>query len=140
MSSQFSIKSSRSDKELVFTNHEDDYVTVNLHGSEMSATQRVWCYADWCYQNLVNFLSHLSKQHHGWDSTLTWSSIESDFVLGFRCDSCGHVFVEIEMEQRFGAEEWQFKAEIQTELGQLPSIATNAARFFQCEPGEWNAL
>lgn len=60
-----------------------------------------------------------------------WASIESDLSLDFRSDPWGHVLVGVKMRRCRGAEDWQVETEIETELGQLPRIADNAARFFQ---------
>jgi hypothetical protein len=114
----------------MFVSCEGDYFTVELRSSEVSATRRVWGYTD-C-QFLVNLLDHLSHQSHGWDPPVEWSSIESDFGLRFRSDPHGHVFVEVEMRRCDGEEDWQLKAEIRTELGQLSKVAASASSFFQC--------
>ncbi len=128
MGDPFVIKSVRSDMALAFTFWEGDYFTVELQGKEVSAIRRVWGYTD-C-QSLVGLLYHLAQQERGWTDSAEWASIESDFALRFRSDALGHVFVHVEMAHNRGAEDWSVKAEIETELGQLPTLAKNAADFF----------
>jgi hypothetical protein len=130
MTSSFSIKSSRSDAELVFNGIESDYFTVEIRGREVSAVRRVWGYTD-C-QLLVDLFHHLAQQEKGWEAPLEWSSIESELKVRFRSDSHGHVFIDIEIRREHGEEDWRIEAEIQTELGQLPKIAADAVQFFQC--------
>jgi hypothetical protein len=125
----FAIKSARSDAELAFVAFEGGHFTVEFRSSEVSAVLRVWGYTD-C-QFLVDLLQHLAQQKRGWKDPMEWQSIESDLALQFRSDSHGHVFVAVEMRHSHGEEDWLVKAGIQTELGQLPHIAANAAAFFQ---------
>jgi len=131
MAFAFTIKSARSDAELAFVTFEGDYYTVELRGSEVSAVRRIWGYTD-C-QILVDLLRHLAQQERGWKDPIEWGSIESDLMLRFRSDSHGHVFVDIEIRHCRGEEDWLVKAIVQTELGQLPMIASKAAAFFQCK-------
>lgn len=129
MEESFSIKSVRSDAELVFEDYSGDYFNVRLLGTEVSAAIRVWGYTD-C-EMLVDLLAHLAKQQRDWSFPADWASIESDLVLEFRCDPWGHVLVGVRMRKCRGVEDWKLETEIETELGQLPRIADNAARFFQ---------
>ena len=130
----FSIKSVRSDSELVFDDYDGDHFTVQLVGSELSASLRVWGYTD-C-QPLVEMLAYLASLRADWSSPAEWSSIESEFAMKIRCDSWGHVLVAVHMQRvRGGPEDWKLDAEIETELGQLPKIASNAAQFFNVNAG-----
>jgi hypothetical protein len=131
MDHSFSIKSARSDSELVFAGFDGDYFNVELRGTEVSASLRVWGYTD-C-QLLVELLNHLARQLRGWTSAAEWRSIESDLAIEFRCDSLGHVLVGIELTHCRGVEDWQVRTQIETELGQLPKLAADASAFFQCE-------
>jgi hypothetical protein len=125
----FAIKSARSDATLAFVAIEGDYFTVELRSSEVSAFRRIWGYTD-C-QLLVDCLNHLARRERGWEGAVEWSSIESELSLRFRCNKHGHVFFDIEMRCEYSEEDWLMKATIQTELGQLPKIAADAAAFFQ---------
>ena len=130
----FSIKSVRSDCELIFDDYDGDHFTVRLVGSRLSAMLRVWGYTD-C-KPLVEMLSYLASLQSGWSIPAEWASIESDFALRLRCDSWGHVLVAVHLQRILGrSEDWELKAEIETELGQLPRIASNAARFFNVSIG-----
>jgi hypothetical protein len=128
MDNSFSIKSSCSDRELVFESHEGDYYTVSLRGSDISAVRRVWGYTD--TEFLVEIFDSLAKQTQAWATPVNWSSIESDFELEFKCNKQGHVFVDVIIRSFSGGEEWKAQAVIQTELGLLPQIANNASWFF----------
>lgn len=131
MAFAFAIKSARSDAEIAFVAFEGDYFIVELRGSEVSAVRRIWGYTD-C-QIFVDLLHHLAQQERGWKDPIEWISIESDLMLRFRSDSHGHVFIDIEMRQYRGEEDWLVKATLQTEFGQLPKIASDTATFFQCK-------
>jgi len=124
----FAIKSAQSDATLKFVDFDGDSFTVELRGSEVSAVRRIWGYTD-C-QPLVNVLHCLARQERGWQDSAEWRSIESDLILQFRSDSRGHVFIDIQMRRSYGEEQWRLTATIQTELGQIPKIAADAASFF----------
>jgi hypothetical protein len=127
MDDSFTIKSVRSDAELAFVERQGDYFTVVIRGSQLSATHRVWGYTDCDF--LVQGLNRLAREPIGFNETFTWDSIEGDLSLGIRCDKLGHVLVQVELQER-GGEDWHLKCEIETELGQLPTLAADAARFF----------
>lgn len=131
MVESFSIKSVRSDAELVFEDYDGDYFNVRLLGSEITAAMRVYCYTDGPL--LVELLALLAREQRDESFPASWQSIETDLSLVFRCDPLGHVLVGVEMKRQTGTEDWRLKAEIETELGQLPRIAASAARFFQTE-------
>ena len=124
-SRSFSIKSSSSDREIVFFDFCGGYFTVKLLGSELSAIKRVWAYTD--FEALVQLLEDLAVHERNWDGTVEWGSIEADLYLAFRADSLGHVFVEVEISN---PADWKLNCEIPTELGQLPLIAQNARQFY----------
>jgi hypothetical protein len=128
MGDSFSIKSSCSDRELVFLSHEGDYFNIAICGNEISAIRRIWGYTD-C-ELLVDLFHYLAKQEHAWESPADWSSIESDFGLHFTCNKQGHVFVTVELRNFIDSENWMINAVIQTELGLLPNIANSASIFF----------
>jgi hypothetical protein len=129
MTDSFTIKSVRSDAELVFEGYIGDHFNVLLRGTEVSAGLRVWGYTD-C-ESLVELLAHLAVQQRDWSFAADWASIEGDLSLDFKCDPLGHVLVGIRMQRIKGAEDWQLSSEIETELGQLPRIAAAASRFFR---------
>jgi hypothetical protein len=80
---------------------------------------------------LVELLHQLARQERGWTFPAKWASVEGELVLQFRSDPLGHVFVLVEIRQNRGSEDWRLKVEIETELGQLPRIASEATQFFQ---------
>lgn len=124
----FSIKSVRSDAELVFAGGEGNYFIVELRGSELSARCLVW--GDSHSADLAERLTNAAKQTSGFDE-FAWGSLEDEITLSFRCDKIGHVFIRIEMRNRHGVDDWRLASEIETELGQLPGIAEKAERFFR---------
>ncbi len=128
MDDSFAIKSVRSDAELAFTDREGDYFTIVLRGTELSAIHRVWGYTDCDF--LVDGLARLARETRGFAERLSWNSIEGDLGIDVHCDKLGHILVQVKMQHCRGIEDWRLECEIETELGQLPSIAAGAARFF----------
>ena len=128
-SRSFSIKSSSSDRALVFTDFHGSYFTVKLLGREVSAIKRVWNHTE--FEVLVQLLEDLAAYERNWDGTVEWCSIDADLYLAFWADMLGHVFVEVEISDPAN---WKLNCEIPIELGQLSLIAQNANQFYsQCD-------
>jgi hypothetical protein len=125
----FSIRSSSSDRELVFSNLDGDYFTVELLGSSVRSTRHVYAYTD--AKGLARFFATLAAHSHPWAGAESWGSIEGEFKLSAECSTVGHVSFKIEICDMFGGpEQWQLSAVLATELELLPAIAANAKSFF----------
>ena len=126
----FSIHSNSSDRELAFlSSGKDDYFTVQLRGSSLQATQRVYAYTD--RSGLARLFARLSACERPWSGEERWESLEGEFSLSARCSSLGIVTFLVAILGLEGApEEWRVSASLTTELGQLPNIAAGAHRFF----------
>ena len=129
----FAIKSSSSDLELIFSAPRPDYFTVELQSREFRAIREVWAYTD--AQGLAVLFSKLAAQERPWVGAESWASLEGEFSLSAACSARGEVALAVSVSGLPGAlEEWGLSATLITELGQLPSIAAAANRFF-CQVG-----
>jgi hypothetical protein len=129
-SPSFSIRSTSSDRELVFSAPRHDRFLVELRGSGVGAIREVYAYTD--PTGLSRFLSNLAAQSRPWVSAETWESLEGEFRLSAECSPVGHVSLSIRIRDMLGGpEEWQLSAVLATELGQLPAIAEHAKSFFE---------
>jgi Family of unknown function (DUF6228) len=126
--SSFSIKSSGSDRELVFVEPRRDYFVVDLRGSGVRATREVYAYTD--AQGLSAFFSRIAAYERPWTTPERWESLEGEFALEAACSKLGHVTFSARIRDTFGgAEEWEVRVDVATELGQLQGLAARAALF-----------
>jgi uncharacterized protein DUF6228 len=127
----FSIKSSCSDREFRFLSIEGEYFTVEFTSKAVAAKRRVWAYTDG--NLLVKMFESMASAINGWQGQVEWSSIEGERTLTCLCDKLGHVHVDVDLkDDANGGERWSVSSRIQSELGQLPRIASDARRFFSC--------
>src|SRR5690606_39843651 len=69
-----------------------------------------------------------------WHGVESWESLEGEFVINITCDSSGHVTIQIKLTQwNGGNEDWHITVHLNTELGQLTKIASEARAFFRSE-------
>jgi hypothetical protein len=123
----FSIKSSSSSRELVFSAYEDGYFLVELKG-EVAAAINVWAYTD--ALALRDLFQELAELQRPWQGSKSWGSVEGELSISATCSALGEVVFSIALQQRSGSsEDWRIQAGLVTELGQLPSIAKGAALF-----------
>lgn len=126
----FSIRSTSSNRELVFSSRKGDYFRVELIGGVISASTAVWVTTD--NQGLNNFFQEIASSKDPWKGTRAWGSLEGEFEISATCTTLGHVIFSINMAGQIGgAEEWKSQFGLETELGQLDSIARNASEFFK---------
>lgn len=132
-SSVLSIRSTSSHRELILSQHRDEYFRVELKGFEVSAATSVWAYTD--ANGLNRFFQELASFSKPWQGQRSWASIEQDFSLSATCTSLGSVTFWVELRGLQGApEEWRIEAGLVTDFGQLEQIAKNAEVFFNA-PG-----
>ena len=125
----FSIHSTSSTRELVFSAHKDASFRVELKGFEVSASADVWAYTD--ANGLNEFFQELGRFERPWQGQHSWASIEGDFSLAATCTTLGNVTFRVTLLGLQGApEEWRVEAGLVTELGQLEKIAKFSGMFF----------
>ncbi len=125
----FSIHSTSSRRELIFSAHKDDYFHVELKGFDVSASADVYAYTD--AQGLNNLFQELGHLEKPWQGQRSWASIEQDFSISATCTSLGNVTFNITLLGLQGAPEaWRVEVGLVTELGQLEQIAKDAEIFF----------
>jgi hypothetical protein len=126
----FSIRSTPSNRELIFNSRKGDYFRVELKGIVMSASIDVWATTD--NQGLNIFFQEIASSKSPWKGTRAWGSLEGEFEISATCTTLGHVIFLIKMAGQIGGtEEWKAQFGLETELGQLDSIARNASEFFK---------
>lgn len=126
----FSIRSTISNRELIFSACKGDYFHVELKDIVLSASTEVWAAAD--NQGLNNFFQEIARSQSPWKGTRAWGSLEGEFEISATCTTLGHVIFLIKMAGQIGAaEEWKIQFGLETELGQLDLIARNASEFFK---------
>ncbi|HRE71001.1 DUF6228 family protein [Accumulibacter sp.] len=125
----FSINSTSSTRELVFSAHKDESFRVELKGFAVSASADVWAYTD--ANGLNEFFQDLGHLEKRWQGQRSWTSIEREFSLAATCTSLGKVTFRVTLLGLQGApEEWRVEARLVTDLGQLEKIAKHAGVFF----------
>ena len=125
----FVIKSSSSNRELRFLARHGDEFQVELSGYGLTLALKVSAYTD--SAGLLQLFEKIANHATPWQGTESWRSLEGEFILSASCSTSGQVYFFIEAWGSPGAaEEWRASAEITSELGQLPSIASAAHRFF----------
>lgn len=126
----FIIRSVRTDKQLRFFDADDYSFRVELRGASIHGAQEVHCPLG--PTELIQFFSRLGAYMRPWSGSERYASIEGDFSLAAACSSLGQVTLTIVIHGAFGApEEWEVRSGLELELGQLPGIAKAADRFFR---------
>ena len=102
---------------------------MELKGFEISAAAEIWAYTD--AKGLANLFEELGTLNRPWTEEHSWVSIERDFSIFATCTPLGSATFRIELSGLQGAsEEWEVRAGIQVEFGQLEQIARHAKTVF----------
>lgn len=126
----FTIHSVSSDRELIFSNRHGEFFNIELKSIEVSGARKVWTHDDASTFN--NFFKKLAGLEKPWQENLDIQSLEGEFAISASCTKLGIVIFSIELSSGYvDHEAWHLKADLDTELGQLPQIAKNADMFFQ---------
>jgi len=129
MDEKFSIQSTHTDRQLIFSAHDGEYFRVEIQGG-IRASIRVYNYAPHA-QELARWFDGLGKYKAPWDGEVEWHSLEGELRILASCDNLGHVRFMIYLSDMMGSnEESYIQAGIESELGQLEGIANGARRFF----------
>jgi hypothetical protein len=130
----FSIHSVNSNRELIFRSYQAEQFQIELKGSGISASTRVWIGGKLYAQSLSAFLKELASFTKPWKGSQDWESLESELSFSVTCATLGHVTFGVEIRYETGGPEALLvQAGIVTELGQLEKIAREAKLFFQEE-------
>ena len=126
---RFSIRSTKTDKVITFSNRDGEYFNFELKGREIEFRRRVTTYTD--EFGVSKLFRKVASYNKPWSGVESWESIEGELGLSLECDSLGHVTIRVTVTQWDGGEEdWHIKASILTDLGQLDKVAKNAVLFF----------
>lgn len=102
MLKRVTIKSTSTDAKLELLDVGHEYFTVIFSSAALSACKRVWDNTK--FQALVELFQEMASKWRGWESDLTWSSIEGEFILSCTCDKLGHITLSVELVQFDGPE------------------------------------
>ncbi|WP_425493525.1 DUF6228 family protein [Marilutibacter chinensis] len=125
----FSIRSTSTDKELRFFAPSEYAFSAELRSTELYTVRHIYCPLE--PSEFAQFFSRIASYESPWKDSEQCSSLEGDLSISACCSPLGIVTFSISMHRQFGGpEEWCVSSDITAELGQLPSIATAAGRFF----------
>lgn len=124
----FTINSRISSRKLVFRDYAASQYIIELLGDVSTASTVDANMGSW---GLCEFLSKLASYHKPWSGEEHWEALEGEFSLTATCSSLGEVILRVTFFHfRGGSEESHITVGIETELGQLKSIANRACLFF----------
>lgn len=129
---EFRIKSSDSDLELILKDIKGDYFVAQIISGHLNVRREVWAYTD--AHGLADLFEWLASQNRPWSDKQFWESLEGEFRFSATCSSLGKITFEVEFNHYSCAEEWLVKTKISSELGQLPALAKQAREFFGESP------
>ena len=126
MVSKFSIRSTSSDRELVFRAETEETFHVELLGTEVAASRLVWAYTD--AGGLLALFKEIGSLQRPWAGAKSWESLEGEFCLSAICSALGTVLFKVQLSGLLGSpEEWHVTAGLTFELGQLSGLAQLAS-------------
>ena len=126
----FSIKSSSSERELLFVDPSQDGFTVMYRSNDVQASCGVYEFMH--NDGVAIFLQRLASFDRPWPGHDQWTSLEGEFSISAACSSLGIVTFTVKLSGLPGApEEWQLVASLTSELGQLQNLARRASLFFR---------
>lgn len=126
----FSIHSNSSDREIRFLDRQGDEFVVELAGRGVAATQWVSAFTD--SNGLAHWMEELAANELPWKGAKSWATLEGEFEISATCTSGGTVRFMVTLSGFPGSnEEWRVSAGIESELGQLRSLAQAARHFFE---------
>jgi hypothetical protein len=125
----FSIRSSNSSRELIFSDAHEEGFNVAIQSAEVTASTGVWVYPD--AQSLNELFQEIGSLTKPWKGDRQWVSIDKEFVLWVSCSALGHVTFTVELCGYMRLpEEWRVQVVLVQEFGQLEKIAKQANAFF----------
>ena len=85
---------------------------------------------DFHYDTLPNFFEDLAEHWKGFAGTKSWYSLENHMMLDATSDKLGHVFLRVTLSIMDGPSDWEVKATLLVEAGQLDRLAREARNVF----------
>jgi len=126
----FSITSSSSNSELVFSEPRKDYFTVEFKCGEVQAIRKVYAYSPH-RPSIGALFARIASQDRPWEGAEYWESLEGEFSLSATCSHLGAVTFSISIHSRPDArDKWRISVTLSVGLGQLPAIGASATQFF----------
>jgi len=128
------IRSISSDRELIFSPcKERDCYRVEIKSSKISASIEISEYE--VGASLTAYFRHLASFRSPWSDPQEWSTLYPDLRISATCNNRGHVLFRIIFAADYladlDAESWEANIGLETTLGELDNIVSNASTFFQ---------
>jgi hypothetical protein len=128
------IRSISSDRELIFSPcDERDRYRVEIKSSEISASIEIFQYK--VGESLAAYFRHLASFRSPWSDPQEWRTWDPDLRISATCNNYGHVLFRIIFAADYMVnqieEGWEANIGLETTLGELDNIASNASTFFQ---------
>ena len=128
------VRSISSDRELIFSPCEEpDRYRVEIKSSEISASIEIFQHA--VGESLAAYFRHLASFRAPWTDPQEWRTWDPDLRISATCNNHGHVLFRIIFAAGYivyqSVESWEANIGLETTLGELDKIASNASTFFQ---------
>lgn len=124
----FTVKSTESNARLIFSRRVGEDFLVEFQSEQLTVAQPVCGYTD--PYGVLRLFQEAAAHLKPWQGQISYRSLEQEFALSASCSSLGHVLLNATFLRVGCKEEWSATASVQTEMGQLSQIASNAKRFF----------
>ncbi|MFO0952337.1 MAG: DUF6228 family protein [Isosphaeraceae bacterium] len=98
---------------------------ASVGGLDLTAVARVYSTT-----HPAALFEKMSAHWRGWEGEFAWESPEGDLRLLCTQDRGGHVSLRVALRSGPGVADWAVQATVQTEAGQLESLAQKANQFF----------
>lgn len=102
------------------------YFAAALRGPNVQAIARVYVYEP---GDLAAFFRELAEQWRGWEGKKEWRSLEGELSLAATVDSTGHVSLLVNLRSCTGPFDWEVRAALPVEAGQLDGISSQVELF-----------
>ena len=98
---------------------------AELQGGPCSGAVEVY---DDRHETLADFFEDIANNWRGWEGEKTWYSLENHLLLDASADALGHVLLRVTLQDL--SLDWQVRANILMEAGQLKTYAEKARAVF----------
>ena len=125
-------------------NLREDRFTVKLHCMSYQVLRDVFNEGDLDLgensisirkDSLSSFFHELANEQKPWIGKREWNSFEGELTIIASCELTGKVTFSIYLRTCGDAlEDWEFRTDLYSELGQLPAVAAAADTFFKQMP------
>jgi hypothetical protein len=82
-------------------------------------------------ESLVKYFQTLNRNWTGWEGEKTWRALEDEYRLSATMSNTGHVTLTARLNVFSYLWEWEAKAELDIENGQLEALANEIRNFFK---------